>query len=300
MVEPRRHALLGDLVGIDAGHARVDLFPMLGNKGSQQGMERFVICARGRSGSSAIRDELNGHPQVVCHGELFRPNPLRHPNVRQAFEEFGKEYPKKANTSDLVLPFRLYTSDSENVVTASGFGAYMAYLESEAGCAKAVGAKVLANHVSGEVLFPICAANDVFVLILRRRNQLRQAVSALVAKQTGVHNSRTYTPEKGRRLRLDPNGAIYRMRSAFRQYAADDDLVSRSGQPAGVFYYEDWRDDRRRFFEEVCARLGVDFVLPTSTTFKRTTPEPLSALIENYDEFAEAVRNAGFDEYLNE
>lgn len=39
-------------------------------------MDMFVIMTRGRTGSTPLVADINDHPEVVCHQELFRTAPI--------------------------------------------------------------------------------------------------------------------------------------------------------------------------------------------------------------------------------
>ncbi len=71
-------------------------------------MNKFFIYTRGRTGSSAIIDELNSHSECVCHGEVFRRNPLKNKTVREAYESMGQAYLKLRLNNDKALPYGLW------------------------------------------------------------------------------------------------------------------------------------------------------------------------------------------------
>ena len=75
-------------------------------------MTRFFLYTRGRTGSTPIIDELDSHPQLECHQELFLPDPLQFKSIREAYEEHGERYPevlvgRGAYHGLRVLPFEL-------------------------------------------------------------------------------------------------------------------------------------------------------------------------------------------------
>lgn len=189
---------------------------------------------------------------------------------------------------------------ADDPITGAGFSAYWEYLEVEAGDARAVGAKVLVSHAEADVLLPHCEANDVHLIALRRRNLLRQVVSGQVARQTGIHNSKSYVPEAGRRFDLNMRRVIARLENAVDEQRQHDAFLAGYGRPSIVVYYEDWVQDKAAFFETVFGFLGVDALIPQETTFKRTTPEPLSEIVVNYDRFARLVKKAGCEAFLEE
>ena len=241
-------------------------------------MSRLVIYTGGRTGSSAIREELNNHPRITCHGEIFRPNPLAGPGVQKAFAEHGRDYPRLGQTRDMVLPFRLHRDlGPEDPVTPEDFGAYWDYLDSSAAetGADVVGGKILHNHVADTQYFDLARDLGIFTLVLRRRNTLRQAVSAIVAKQTSIHNRKDYTPEKNRSFTIDPAALVSRMKMSRRKTAAHDAILEETGGHYRVVHYEDWVADRAAFFAPIFDALGVDFHLPAGTTFsRRMAPAP--------------------------
>ena len=266
-------------------------------------MLRFIVYTRGRTGSSAICDELNNHPEITCHGEIYRSDPLARGPIKAAWEQYGRQYPKKINSRDRVLPLRLHAElSAEAEVTPEAFAAYYDYLatEAEAESSKAVGGKSLTNHLDQAELLRNCVRTGVSVVSLRRRNFLRQSVSAQVAQETGIYNRTRYQPEEGRKFTIDPKKVHSRIRAINKHYADLDEALAQAGVTCITVYYEDWLTDRAAFFTKMSAFLGVADALPENTVFSRTTPEPLSDLLEKYDEFVEGIRRAGFEEYLTE
>lgn len=258
---------------------------------------RFCIYTRGRSGSTAITEELNNHPQLTCYGEVFRPDPIKW--VTRAYEKYGKDYPKLTNSPDRVLPYKFFVDGKpEDPITRHGFASYLAFLESEAET-PGVGWKFISN-VPGDDYFGHCAANDVRVIYLRRRNMLRQAVSALIANETGVYNSKNYEPQQGRKFEIEPRKVNSRIRMAQSNYQSDDEAMQAVGLRSIVVYYEDWVDDRAGFFASLGEFLDVEHALPDPSTYAVTTPEPLEELLSNYEAVSEGVRKAGFGQFLNE
>ena len=75
--------------------------------------------------------------------------------------------------------------------------------------------------------------------------------------------------------------------------------MASSGARSITVYYEDWLADRDAFFASVCGFLGVDAVTPDQTTLIRMVPEPMEELLGNYPAVADAMRAAGFGEYLD-
>ncbi|MCT8974615.1 hypothetical protein MUB46_22345 [Microbaculum sp. A6E488] len=245
-------------------------------------------------------DELNNHPRVICHSEIVRPRPLD--AVAAAFEKFGKDYPEKANTIDRVLPYKLFAEeDDDTAISPDSFGAYWQYIESKAIPApQALGFKVLEAHVKNTAFPDLCRESDVAIIHLVRRNVFRKVISWMVAKQVGVYNSRgNYEPEAGRRLTPDPADVVKRVRRMKTGNDSSEAEVASSGARSITVYYEDWLADRDAFFARVCGFLGVDAVTPDQTTLIRMVPEPMEELLGNYPAVADAMRAAGFGEYLD-
>lgn len=263
---------------------------------------RFIIYTRGRTGSSAIVDELDNYPEITCHGEVFRANPLSREKERKAYEEFGDEYIHKADTRDRILPYKLFRREPpEAPIDAEGLRIYLDHTDREAVLAGSacVGAKLIRQNGEHELL-PVFRSEGVAVIYLEHRNKLRQAISALLAQAENVYNAENYVPASGRRFRFTPEAVLSRIRRAESLQEQHAAVIEAAGLRWKLCFYEDWVADRDTFLAEVFGFLGAEQRATAPSRLSRTTPETLAELLENYDGIASRLVKAGFGHYLKE
>ena len=124
---------------------------------------RFVIFSAARSGTSLLADTLNTHPEVVCHGEIFHPDPEWH--IRGNMAGWTKE---------AKLNLRIDSQELlKNVFHQPG--------------TVATGFKMWRNQESN-VCDQLLEDIEVRTIIFERCNKLSQYSSDLLARQTGIWN----------------------------------------------------------------------------------------------------------------
>ncbi|WP_071675558.1 sulfotransferase [Nioella nitratireducens] len=124
---------------------------------------RFVILSAARSGTSLLADTLDSHPQIVCHGEIFHPDPEWH--IRGDMAGWSKEDKRALSKDRDNLLDRAFTQPG----------------------AKAVGFKMWQNQAP-DISDRLLADESVRKIIFERRNKLSQFSSTALAVQTGVWN----------------------------------------------------------------------------------------------------------------
>lgn len=255
-------------------------------------MKRFVIYTKGRTGSTAIKEELNSHPKIVCHGEIFRPIALDSERLQKALKEHGFNYVKLGGTHDSVVPYNVHQSSfigdiDENDVSRENYkqkiSDYFDYLADDASeqGGSAVGAKLIGAKIDRNELFRVFKDLDISVLFLTRQNALRQIISAKVASAVGVYNKVGYKPEDGRQYEFDVADIEVQMRRTIRGANQTAKLLEDNEVQFMNIVYEDWVNDRNRFLENVCNFLDVDNAQMESSPFSVMTPEPLEQLLVN-------------------
>ena len=146
-------------------------------------MQNFVVFTRGRTGSSAICEELDKYRSVVSHQELFRDIP-GDPVTRDAWERFGEQcfidpIRQELGIPDRLLPYQLYL---ETKGESANIAEYYAYLTENAQSrgATILGYKLLAHHylsyAEQGLQQQLCSA-DTKVLYLMRKDPVREAIS---------------------------------------------------------------------------------------------------------------------------
>jgi LPS sulfotransferase NodH len=222
----------------------------------------FVIVTPGRTGSELLVDLLNSHPDIVCEPEILIER-------RAAPERFAAGRATKAAL----------------------------------GGAKAYGFKIHCGHFGYQMLrersgyLSEVAGEGGTLIFLRRRNQLAQAISSVLAGQTRWHWRR----QDGGRfepLAVDPVEVLM-MLALFEEsdrfvaglletvshleLTYEDDLAEPAAQQATV--------------DRICREFGLPSV-PVSSDFVRLSPRRLQDTVANFDEIVELVRLTRFQRFL--
>ena len=130
----------------------------------QANPSRFVIISMSRSGTSLLSESLNSHPQIVCHGEVFHPNPVGHLKDNFIEQSFDQVVQLRAENPSAFLD---WVFDRPGV-TAAGFKMWQS--QNPDGCDS-----LLADH-------------SVAKIIYERPNVLARFSSSLLVRTTGVYN----------------------------------------------------------------------------------------------------------------
>lgn len=224
---------------------------------------RFIVMSRSRTGSNMLLSMLNSHPAIVAHGEVF--GQLRGRSV------------------DRVLR-----------------AVYCRHLAS----IKAVGCKIFYYHPqddsSGELWHRLQGTAGLKVIHLTRRNRLRSLVSYRIAGQQGVWRvigKGERQPPRSRPVRM----TVDELREGFRKTAQWEREYPRLFGAEAVLEvaYEDLMAAPEREFARVTDFLGVGRRAPHVAT-RRQNPEPLSLLVENYQELKQALAGTEWSGYFED
>lgn len=262
-------------------------------------MNKFFVYTRGRTGSTAIVDELDSHPHCVCHGEVFRRDPLKNPKVREAYDRLGLEYLKERLTNDkVVIPFGLWEMiDTGN---RGNYRGYLEFVQDEAARKDktAVGFKLLHNQsVEREGLLDVLKSGGFVAIHLIRRNVVRQVLSGMLAKQRGVYNRRNYdVPDE--KYDIDVAELVRTIERNQKDVAAVDKQLRDGGFDYFSVYYEDFLAQRDSFFDLVLSRLNLAREQLKASDWTIMVPSDLRKVVNNYEEMEAAVVRIGLADML--
>jgi hypothetical protein len=236
-------------------------------------MSMFVVLTRGRTGSTPLVADINRHPEVVCHQELFTMAPIERPYDMAPYYESVKR-------AGRALPAEQYLRETAATVPAAR-----------------VGFKALINHLDlrkdiGLERFLFEASVPVVFLV---RDPLRAAISAAIALQRGAFNlhveddDSVYRTKLKRRVKLDP--IFISDESRYFAYWADHwkEKLRVWQSPHIVVTYEDYVSDRLGLINSVFRFLGVEEIahLPQNPYSKVTSDDVWSDII-NADEIRQS------------
>lgn len=267
-------------------------------------MRKFLIFSRGRTGSSAIADEFNMHPDVTCHGEVFWPKLSGRPKLKTAYEEFGREYFLENIWRDRIMLYAIFSeNNSTQLMTEESFNGYFNYLvlEAQKDNSLAVGGKFMnCTNPPRRDLLDWCYKADVHLVYLSRQNILRQVISGMVARKLKVRNRVNYSPEEKRNFTFNPKKVLRLIKKEVNKRENTLNDLQKSGVIFIEVSYEEWCKDRETLLLRAFNFLDVPAIVPAVTRFCIMTPEPLSKLISNYDAVAHALKKNGFGHFLED
>lgn len=198
---------------------------------AQDAVTKFVIMSDSRSGTSLLSETLYSHPEILCHGEVFHPNPVHH--LRGTLKPLSVEEIKRRREED---PARFI----DEVFDQPNYGA--------------VGFKMWRAQ-NPEYCDRLLADPSVLKIIYERENVLARYSSSRLVKATGVYNM---TPSGKRSQALEKlvsfdagsfRSYLERHRELFEHYRA-----KARGRVLDLTY----SDLVRNGFSEVLTFLGVE------------------------------------------
>jgi LPS sulfotransferase NodH len=233
---------------------------------------KVVVVTRGRTGSSAITQELGQAPGCRSEQEAFSLIPPVEFFDFPAFETWREGH---AGEDEAELA-----------------EAYLDALEADArsrGC-RALFWKLLSNQYDERPYIGELLQRRGYRAIHLKRAPARQVLSGLVARQSGVYVTSDPLPARSYRIDVD----TLRHLAGVERFAAnrDEAWLYKHGLRAVPADYEDYVADRQAFFARIYSALGLPDVLPAPTRFVVTLPDLRSA-IANFDEVSAVAAEFG-------
>ena len=230
----------------------------------------YCVLAMPRTGSHLLQTGINQHPQVEGYLELL--------NGGRGQEVGGK------TVQDFDKPEE-YTQ-------------YLVDYESQSDCHLGLIVHVQAMMYRPQ-LMRFLNDNLDLVVSLTRENLLRRVVSFKKAQNTRKWQLWKEAGEEARKT------ATVAITEQDLRYGRDtqryhDRMPSVIDKPEYVsLSYEELVEDYQGLLTEIWTALGLEPVQAEKKLVKQT-PEPLTEVVDNYDEFAKMARERGLKQYLNE
>jgi LPS sulfotransferase NodH len=226
--------------------------------------DRFVLFARGRSGTTLLLSMLNAHPAVEADGEILR---------RRALRPLGLVARCEAQTQAPVYGFKLLSYQLRSLQT----------------------------HLPDRRAFLAALVERGYrVLYLRRENLLRHALSGLYAEhRRRWHQTETDAADRPAiQVRRDD---LFRWLDGSAQLRRFEREVL-DGLPHLSLTYEEHLEDPARHADtlrRVTDRLDLDPIAP-DTSLRKTTPRRLSDLATNADDVRRWVAASPYARFLSD
>lgn len=240
-------------------------------------MSLFAILTHGRTGSTPLVAEINQHPDIVCHQEIFRPAP-------------------PVTSSDMVPAYEA-VRQSGRTPTAEE---YLREIEASAPAGQKVGFKLLMTHLDQhqDIGLERFLFDSRMPIIFLTRDPARAALSAAIAKERKVFNLPVDLIDDDHRARMK---RPVRLKPSFvareaRQYAYWNEYwqnrLRETDTPHIVVTYEEYVEDPLVLLNRIFRFLDVA-ELPelAANPFVKVTSENVWDDVLNAGEVRKALSN---------
>jgi LPS sulfotransferase NodH len=255
-------------------------------------MKKYFIMTRGRTGSSAIIDELNN----VAHIR----SPSLEPFLRIDFEEFIKKQPEVLDQIEIMMPFDLWSNKFWVKFVAKYFledrrliQQYLKHQESLASRegSQAFGFKVLSHHFDETPQLSEVLLDRKYSALYLTRNSARQVISGMIAKKRGIYNTKKEY-KSNVKWKLDADEFKYLVKVEEDAKKSDIYFLSNSEFDFIEISYEKFLENRSEFFRGIFDFLDLPLELPRPSTYS-VMIENIKGTIENYQDIAECAADIG-------
>lgn len=289
-------------------------------------MQKYFMLTRGRTGSTAILDEMGGLSGVFSVQEIFlkRPaGPIRADLLRDyyryvlPFDAWRHEPGNAACISDgppqsaptagetrshgwlvsLLRRFRALSPLNGRLGSAE-MDHYVKYLEYAEDAARQSGAenfifKLLSNNLSERSgLAQVLKDRGYRAFHLVRSNLVRQVLSGMIAKKRGAYNRKNYVGDNTAYI-IDLDE--FEMLLNVERLRVDEDrrMLKDMSFDFLEISYEEFCENRVTFYTSILSFMGLPIDLPKRTDFS-VMIDDLRKLVINYDELETRVVRLGW------
>lgn len=260
-------------------------------------VKKFILVTRGRTGSTAVLDELGKSRSLCAMQELFARFPwTENEKLLKAHNEG-----KRITYYELLIPFDVwrrqglwwermipaYYSDSRQA------NKYLMHAEklAQSQGVKGFGWKVLSHHFDQRPFLGKLLKQHGYRAIYLKRNSVRQVLSGMVAEQRGIYNSlKNVVDERSYHINLDE----FQWHVKWERECVKNDCARLSAEHFDFIEvsYEDYCANREAFYSKVFNFLNLQLELPPPSDFVKMIKEP-KMVIGNYDEVANVAAALG-------
>ncbi|QEC69589.1 sulfotransferase [Panacibacter ginsenosidivorans] len=246
-------------------------------------MTKFIVFTTPRTGSTLLVKSLDRHPEIFCAGEIFLLNGTQF-HGECSFPFWKLPLPKKA----------IYIMNFPNMWM--NLSSFLKNFFTPANGEKAKGFKMMhfqTFYVPGMIEY--IKKNDIKVILLLRENLLKNTLSDLRARDTGVYHNSGNVAEKLPKFNVD----IPQLEKKMEEIAGiqkELENVTSSMNTLKITYedFENWDAT----ISKVLNFINVENIqLPPVS--KKLNPDKLEDMIENYDEMAAWLKQKNYAHFLD-
>ncbi len=252
----------------------------------QSDLKKFVIITLPRSGSTVLVKTLDMHPQIFCAGELFYfPGKIYHTECQFPFWRI-KALGNKIN----------YLINFPNVLIRLGRFMNSFYNHQKPGY-KAVGFKLMYQHILYMPgIMDYLKKNNIKVILLTRKNLLRNVLSDMKARESGVyHNELDAAKNASKKLHVSLQLLSERMKETGR-WAKKLESVSTGMDTLKIDYadFVNWEEMTGKVFDFL--DVSREKIQPAT---ERLNSPALENMIDNFEEVKQWAVENGYTEFIH-
>lgn len=250
-------------------------------------MERFLVLAGRRSGTTLLVESLDSHPDIECRKDVF--------SVRKRWKYFrvdvkiGLFYQYRTASFQRKVDFVLRRRRLIESFLAATFAPSPGV--------KAKGIRL--SYVQARkypAILPWVLKDDIRIVHLVRENSLKAIVSHFTATKRGVSHATSKVeqvtlslpPAQVKALLVQRRNEIEKYRSLIRD------------RPCCEISYESFLARKDEETRRLLGFLGVDPGVSLTSRLVKQNPDSLRMILENYDDIARELRGTPFESDLDE
>ena len=249
-------------------------------------MNKFIVFAGRRSGTTLLVTSLDSHPQINCTKDVF--------STKRRLRYFQVDRP-----SGLFYRFRStslkrqidYIFRRKQLIDAFLAEVYTPTDDS----IRAIGSRVSYGQARKypEILEWI-TENDASVIHLIRQNPLKAVVSHFTAQKRHTY----HTTSKVKRVTVQLSPHKLQRAVTKRLYEIENYRQMFKNQRYHEVYYESFVADRNAETRRILDFLGIEEYAPLTSDLVKQNPDSLADILENYQEIAQVFKGSVLEKYL--
>lgn len=248
-------------------------------------MDRFILLAGRRSGTTLLLKSLDSHPEIQCCKEVF--------STKKRFHFFQVDKPSS--------PFYKFRSASKRRQINYVFrrkqliDAFLTELYATIDNPKAAIVRVAYTQADKypEIL-EWAIENKVGVIHLVRDNSLKTVVSLFTSQKRGIYHSTSKIEQIT--IRVSPRTLKRRVAALTKQIKKYRTILKE--QRHCEVSYESFVANRDAETRRILDFLHIDQFIPLTTDLIKLNPDSVVDILENYEEVAQAFKDTVFEKYL--
>lgn len=254
----------------------------------------FVILSRPRCGSQYLVSCMNTHTEVICYDELFHNKLVRYSYDGNVFLPYGKwvmDYaripPSCSHQEACRLSLLYQCANKAGLIFRNCFPEiFLSHIrgQKEGADGRLMGFKLLTNGLQNSGLRYLAKHNASKIILLNRRNLVKQYISRILAKRNGswFHTQESFLKQ---RLHINPEDMIRSISKNLKVHNQCLTKIQKAGHSCITIYYEDLFSDMDAQLKRISGFLNISpsGFTPGTVALRKQTDMDLAKVIINYE-----------------